>query len=436
MSPIAVVAGARTPFVKSFTHLDGVSAVDLGTRVVASVLERVGCQPEEVDEVIFGNVASPPDAANIARVIALRSGVPHDRIAHTVNRNCGSGMESLVSAWQSLSLGRSRMVVAGGTESMSEVPFLWHASSAALWKKLARTKGLARRLSILSRLRPRHFSPVPGLKLGLTDPVCRLNMGETAELLARDFGIDRESQDAFACESHRRASAARKACFLSGEITSVVGNEGAEIPRDTAIRDEQTMEQLSRLKPLFTRRFEPSEPDWERSVTAGNSCPLTDGAAAVVLAKADDLARFDRAPLGIIRDVAIVGCDPKRMGLGPVFAIAKLLQRYGMRIEDVDAVEINEAFAAQVLACQRALDSDAFSREYLGRSKALGAIDPERLNIHGGAIAIGHPVGTTGTRLVMTLLRSLRKFGGRMGIASLCIGGGQGMAMLVEAAAD
>jgi acetyl-CoA C-acetyltransferase/acetyl-CoA acyltransferase len=305
---------------------------------------------------------------------------------------------------------------------MSQIPMLWSGDAAKIWMKVARSKTLAQRLAAVASLRPKHFSPVVGVQLGLTDPVSGLNMGETAEVLANEFAITRQEQDAFALLSHQRAAAARQRCFLSGEIAGVSLPDGGSFDKDNGPREQQSLEQLAKLRPIFQS---------EGTVTPGNSCPLTDGAAAVVLASLGKANEFAE-PLGYITQYAIAGCDPHRMGLGPVYATAKLLQQTRMTLEDFDLIELNEAFAAQVIACERAASSNRFAQDELGLAKALGEFRRERMNVHGGAIALGHPVGTTGTRLVLTLLRSLREAGKRRGLATLCVGGGQGVAMVVE----
>lgn len=419
---LAVLAAARTPQAKAFGVLSTVSAVELGRHAAVSVLARANIQPSAVDEVVIGNVASPPDAANIARVIALAAGAPQDRIAHTVNRNCASGMEAIVSAWQAIDAGRARTVLAGGTESMSGIPMLARDSLKLKLLKLSRAKSLAARVKVLATLRANDFRPIAGIELGLTDPSCEMNMGETAELLAEEFAISRDAQDAFAVRSHSAAVAASKRCFLSGEIAEIsVG--GNQLKLDVGPRDAQSMKQLAKLRPIFSRNG---------TVTAGNSCPLTDGAAAVLLAAEAAVSGYDVEPLGYIAAYAIAGCDPRRMGLGPVFATARLLEQTGLTMKDFDLIELNEAFAAQVLACQKAATSADFARKHLGRQSALGEFEPEKLNVNGGAIALGHPVGTTGVRIVMTLLRALKERGLHRGLATLCIGGGQGYAMVVE----
>jgi acetyl-CoA C-acetyltransferase/acetyl-CoA acyltransferase len=258
----------------------------------------------------------------------------------------------------------------------------------------------------------------------LTDPTCGLNMGQTAEILAHDFAISRHDQDQFALESHQRATAAWSRCFLKGETVPMMVPGAKELlAKDVGPRANQTLEALAKLKPLFEKNG---------SVTAGNSCPLTDGAAALVVMSASKAKADGLQPLGYVRDYAIAGCDPRRMGLGPVFAIDKLLRRNGLGTSHFDLFEINEAFAAQVLACQSAIASPRFAAEHLGRDSAIGEIPRDKLNVNGGAIALGHPVGTSGTRLVLTLLRALKEKGLRRGLASLCIGGGQGYTAWVE----
>jgi len=455
MRPLAVLAGARTPFCKAFTELASLSAVDLGIAALSGVLKKSGMMANQLDEVIFGNVSGQPDSANLARVIALRSGVPQDRIAHTVNRNCASGMESILAAWHSIQhqptgsggngqKGRVRLIAAGGTESMSNIPMFLGQDATKFWIKLAKAKTLIQKLKVLAAFRQRMLKPVIGIELGLTDPVSKMNMAETAELLASDFEISRNEQDDFAMTSHHRAIAAAARCFMSGEIIPIA-NPTAEVKdnshsdqvvmcKDNGPRPSQTIEQLAKLRPLFKSAG--------GTVTAGNSCPLTDGAAVLILADAESVAanRFcatemplPETPLGYITDYEIAGCDPRRMGLGPVFAIAKLLRRTGLTLKDFDRIEINEAFAAQVIACRRAAESAKFCGEHFGMSEPLGLLDPSCTNVNGGAIALGHPVGATGTRLVLTLLRELRAAGMRRGLATLCVGGGQGVAIIVEA---
>jgi acetyl-CoA C-acetyltransferase/acetyl-CoA acyltransferase len=428
LPPLVVLAGARTPFAKAFTGLLGVPADQLGRLALVGALHRAGLVPADVDEVVFGNVGGQPDASNISRVIALRAGVPYDRIAHTVNRNCASGMEAIISAWHILCEGRAARLVAGGTESMSNVPWLWSREARDWFLQWSRA-GWVGKCRLLFHWRPRFFRPIAALELGLTDPICGLNMGQTAEILAKEFAISREEQDRFALRSHQLAVQAWQRGFYNAEVVPVPAEltGGPAIERDTGPRPQQSLEALAKLPTIFDRSD-------QGTLTAGNSCPITDGAAALVLTTVAYQQQHwpDRPVLGYLRGYALAGCEPRRMGLGPVFAIHKLLRQHQLRLQDFDLIEINEAFAAQVLACLRALASTEFARKELGESQPLGEVDIDRLNVNGGAIALGHPVGATGTRLVLTLLRALRERGLRRGLAALCVGGGQGAAMWVE----
>ena len=290
LPPLAVLAGVRTPFAKAFGALRNVPADQLGRIAVEAALHRAGLQPGEVDELVFGNVAGQPDASNIGRVVALRAGIPQDRIAHTVNRNCASGMEAIFSAWQILTEGRAQRIVAGGTESMSNVPLLWNRMARDFFLEWSRA-GWWRKIGLLARVRPKMFKPVPALELGLTDPICGLNMGQTAEVLAKEFGITRAEQDQFALRSHERATAAWKRGFFTDEVvpvpTQVTG--GAAVSMDVGPRANQSLEALAKLKPIFDRE--------NGTVTAGNSCQITDGAAATVLTRADNSRVANRSAM-------------------------------------------------------------------------------------------------------------------------------------------
>lgn len=422
MLDLAILDGARTPFVKAFDKLASVPAQELGRVVTVEVMSRSGIQPKQIDQVVFGNVASPPEAANVSRVIALQAGIPEDRPAHTVHRNCASGMEAIVTAAQLIQLGEAKTVLAGGTESMSRIPLLFTEEATARFLDLMKAKGWWQRLRAMLRFRKRHFQPVPAIKLGLTDPVSGLIMGETAEVIADDFGITRQEQDAYALESHRRAVDAQKRGIFGEEIVPVrIGDR--EFKQDIGPRAEQSMEALVKLKPYFRKNG---------TVTVGNSCGITDGAAAMVLMPGEAARAAGFKPLGYLRSYAVAGCDPRRMGLGPVFAANKLLNRASLSMKDIDLIEMNEAFAAQIIGNERAFASDKFAQDHLGRAKAIGALDRSRLNVNGGAIALGHPVGATGARITLTLLKELRRRSQRFGMATLCVGGGQGAALLLE----
>jgi acetyl-CoA C-acetyltransferase/acetyl-CoA acyltransferase len=422
MLDIAILDGVRTPFVRAYGPLAEVPAQELGRIATVALLERAGVGGDQVDQVVFGNVATPADAANIARVIALRAGIPQDRIAHTVGRNCASGLEAITTAARLVQLGEAQVVVAGGTESMSRIPLLFNDDAARQYFRLARSKSLWQRLRAVLGFRPRHFRPIVAVQLGLTDPVCGLMMGETAEVLARDFDLTREEQDLYALQSHRRAAAAQQQGILAEEIVPVP--TGSSLVReDVGLRPDQTLEALAKLKPYFRK---------EGTVTVGNSSMITDGAAAVLVLPGE-LARAEgRTPLGYLRGWAYAGCDPSRMGLGPAYATSKLLAKLGLALSDIDRVELNEAFAAVVLANEKAFASLQFAREQLGRQAPLGELQRERMNVNGGAIALGHPVGATGSRLVLTVLKELHRRGLRRGLVTLCVGGGQGAAVVVE----
>ncbi|HCS55517.1 thiolase family protein [Rubinisphaera sp.] len=426
--PLAIVAGKRTPFVKAYGALAKFPADQLGVMAVRETLAQINMEPKEIDELVFGSVCGQSDAANVARVIALRAGIPQDRIAHTVNRNCASGMESVIEASQIIREGRAEVLMAGGAESMSQVPFLYNEEAKAWFMKLQRAKSWTDKLSLFSQLRPGHFKPVPQIQLGLTDPVCGLNMGETAEVLASDFDISRNRQDEFALESHRRTLLAQEKGFYNDEILMISGDltGSAPLQEDLGPRKNQTMESLGKLKPIFRKN--------SGTVTVGNSCPITDGAVGLVVMSAETAEKRGLKPLGFLHAYSIAGCDPKRMGLGPVFAIDKLLHGTSKVLSDFELVEINEAFAAQVLACLDAMKSADFCKSVLGREEPIGELPLNQLNVNGGAIALGHPVGATGARLILTLLRALGDRQLNQGLASLCVGGGQGVAMWLERA--
>ena len=425
---VAILDGLRTPQCKSGGALRSVPADDLGAIVVHELLARTGIDPEQVSELIFGNVGQPPHAANIARVVGLKAGLPASLVCHTVHHNCASGMQSVTTAAMHIQAGRADLVIAGGTESMSRIPLLVSAPMTALFLRLMKARTLGARVRALLGFRLSHLKPVVALELGLTDPVCGLNMGETAEVLAREFGISRREQDVCALASHEKAVAAAESGRFEQEIIAVIGPPAWDHAQtvDDVPRPEQSMDALAKLRPYFDRQA--------GTVTAGNSCPITDGAAALVLASESKAQELGIEPLGFVGDWAYAALDGRRMGLGPVYATARLLKQTGRTMRDFDVVELNEAFAAQVIANQRAFGSASFAREHLGLSDALGELDPGRLNVNGGAIALGHPVGATGTRLLLTVLRELRLRGMHCGLATLCVGGGQGAAVIVEAA--
>lgn len=422
---IAIVEGVRTPFCKAGGVLRDIEADDLGAFPVGELVARFPQIVNEIDEVIMGNVASPPVLANIARIISVKGGVPIRVPSFTVSRNCASGLESIVSAYNRLRLGDAQIIIAGGTESMSNFPVTIKKKYREFLQRLGKAKGFGAKLSTALSFRPSLVLP-ESVELG--DPICGLTMGQTAEALAREFKVTREDQDAFALRSQQRAVNAIKTGLMAQEIvpTPLAPKFDKLQLVDEGPRDNQTLEALAKLRPAFDR--------YAGTATAGNSSQITDGAAAVLLMTESKAKKLGLKPLGYIKAYAAAGLQPGRMGLGPVFATSKLLDNTGMKLSDFDLIEINEAFAAQVLACVRAFDSDAFAKKELGKDHAIGTLDIERLNVNGGAIALGHPLGASGTRLVITLLKELRRRGLHMGLAALCIGGGQGEALVVEVA--
>jgi len=420
---LVIVDGVRTPFCKAGTDLASLGADELGRIAVNALLTRTGLDPALVDEVIFGCVAQPMDAANVARVIALRAGIPESVPAITVQRNCASGCEAVTLAQEKMLAGRGSIFIVGGTESMSNIPLLFKPGTAAKFSRLSRAKSLGQRLRSLAGFRPSDFQPRVGLLLGLSDPVCGLNMGETAELLAREFGVIREEQDAFALVSNQRAIAARDK--LANEICPVfLSSKAVAVTQDNGPRENQSREALAKLKPVFDRRT--------GTVTAGNSSQITDGAVALLVMTEERAAHLGFTPLGILSGYAYAGCDPSRMGLGPVFAMARMEAQTSLTLADADLIEINEAFAAQTLAVLKCAQSDKFARKFLGRQRPLGEIPTAKLNVNGGAIALGHPVGATGARLILTSLLELQRRNARRALVSLCVGGGQGAALWLE----
>jgi acetyl-CoA C-acetyltransferase/acetyl-CoA acyltransferase len=421
--PVWILAGARTPFAKAGGVLRRSPVYELGRVAASELLAGQDLDPARLDEVILGNCGNPAEAANVARITALMAGVPEPVPAVSVHRNCASGMEAVADAAYRIQAGAARLVLAGGMESMSQMPLLYTAEYGEWLAGLMRAKTPLQKLGVLTRFKPRMLRPRIALVEGLTDHVCGLNMGQTAEVLSREFRIDRRRQDEFALASHQRAIAARDR--LREEIVPVFPAPGYEMVRDdVGPREGQTLEALGRLAPYFDRR--------NGTVTVGNACQVTDGAVALLIADQATAERWPSPPLGRIRSFAFAGLSPRRMGLGPVFAATRALQDAGLELEDCELFEINEAFAAQVLACVEAAKSDAFARGELGRTRALGEFPLERLNVNGGAIALGHPVGASGARLLLTLLMEMRRRRLKRGLASLCVGGGQGAAFVLE----
>src|SRR5450432_1759819 len=425
--PIYVVDGARTPFLKARSKPGPFAASDLAVQAGRALLTRMPFSPEELDEVILGCASPSPDEVNIGRVVALRMGCGLKVPGWTVMRNCASGMQALDSAMTNIRGRRSSLVLAGGVDALSRAPLLYSDRMVLRFANFssARTMG-AKAAAFLKLPAAEVLQPVIGIMKGLTDPMVGLMMGQTAENLAFRFGITRRDMDEFAAQSHRRVLGAQKAGYFNDEIAPLFDRDGKLYASDDGVREDSTPENLAKLKPFFDRKF--------GNVTAGNSSQITDGAAWVVLASEEEVAKRKLPVLGTIVDSEWAGLDPAQMGLGPVHASTPIMKRHGLGLNDLDAWEINEAFAAQVIACLRAWESDDYCRSELGLPGALGTLDESKLNVDGGAIAIGHPVGASGARIVLHVLNVLKRTGGKRGIASICIGGGQGGAMLVERA--
>lgn len=440
---VVIVEGVRTPFAKADTKLKDVHPAELGRVAVHELIERSNLDVNVVDEVIIGNTGTPSDAVNISRVIALRAGLPQQVPAVSVHRNCASAMESITTGFDRIRSGTADVIIAGGAESMSQMPLIMSRPFVKAFQRLMGAKGTGAQLSALFNLfrtdmrqikelmttgpmQQSPHKPRVAIMEGLTDPFVGINMGQTAEILAKDWGITRETQDEFALSSHKKASAAMASGRMAEEIAPVFTPPSYKeyVAQDVGPRAEQTMEQLGKLKPFFDRKF--------GTITVGNACPITDGAGAVLLMSRAKAKELGHKPIASIKGYAFAGCEPERMGLGPAYATPKALKRAGLSLKDIGLVELNEAFAAQVIACEKAMASDKFAQEKLGLSTKVGEIDPSKLNVNGGAIALGHPVGATGTRLVITLMKEMQKRNVQFGLATLCIGGGQGGAVILE----
>lgn len=420
---VFVVDGARTPFLKARTGPGPFRPSDLAVHAGRALLARQPFEPPELDEVILGCIMPGPEEANIARVVSLRLGCGDRVPAWTVQRNCATGMQAIDSAARSIASGRAKLVLAGGSEAMSHAPILWGPAMTTWLARWMTARSAVDRVKVLTQLRPAFLKPIVALLVGLTDPVVGLSMGQTAEVISRRYGISRGEMDAYAVRSHLRLAAAQAEGRL-GEIVPLIDERGQIFDQDDGVRLDSSVEKLAKLKPFFDREF--------GNVTPGNSSQITDGAAWVVLASAEAVKQYDLPVLGRLVDSQWAALDPRQMGFGPVNAAVPLLKRRRLGLAKIDYWEINEAFAGQVLACLRAFNDDDYCREELRQRGAMGEIDQERLNVDGGAVALGHPVGSSGARIVLHLLKVLERREAKRGVAAICIGGGQGGAMLLE----
>ncbi len=419
---VYVIDGSRTPFLKA-KGVGPFSGSDLAVSAGLPLLNRQPFLPTALDEVILGSAMPGPDEANIARIVALRLGCGHQVPAFTVMRNCASGMQAVDNASIQIATGRSDLVLAGGTDAMSHAPLLFNQKMAAWLSRWFVAKSSGQRLALLTQFRPSFLVPVIALLRGLTDPIVGLNMGQTAENVAYRFNITRQQMDAFACESHRRVAEAY-ACGKMDEVVPFIDSKGKIYAEDDGFRTDSTVEKLSTLKPFFDKKY--------GMVTAANSSQITDGACLLLLASADAVKKHGLQVMGRIVDSQWAALDPAQMGLGPVHATAPIMQRHHLTPKDIDCWEINEAFAAQVLGCMAAFDDLDYCQKQLGLETVLGAPSLDCVNSEGGAIAIGHPIGASGARIILHVLKVLQQTNKKRGMAAICIGGGQGGAVYLE----
>jgi acetyl-CoA C-acetyltransferase len=421
---VYIVDASRSPFLKARGRPGPFQASDLAVQSANPLLMRQPFAPEELDEVIVGCVGPSPDEVNIARVISLRVGCGDKVPAWTVQRNCASGMQAIDSAFSNILLGKSDMVLAGGAEAMSHSPVLFNHHMVNFLADLNRAKTPVQKIKTITTFRPKMLTPVIGLLKGLTDPVVGLSMGQTAENLAHKFNITREDMDAFAVESHLRLVAAQENEIFKDEMEIVYDDKGKAYDLDDGVRPDSSMEKLAKLRPVFDKKH--------GNVTAGNSAQITDGASWVILASEAAVKKHNLNVMGRLISSNWAGLDPRHMGLGPVHATVPMLQEQKLNADDIDYWEVNEAFAAQVLACLAAWKDAAYCKEQFNMDHAFGEVPHEKLNVDGGAVSMGHPVGASGARIVHHLLSTLERNKSKLGVASICIGGGQGGAMLVE----
>lgn len=421
----AVVGGVRTPFAKAGTVFRKMTAISLGQEAVRELMARTGVPGEEVDHLVFGTVVHDPHAPNIAREVGLAT-LPHTVPAVTVSRACASSNQAISDGVNLIEQGYADTVVAGGSEVLSRIPIMVSDRLSETLVSASKAKTLGRRVGLFAKVRPKDLIPVAP---AIAEPTTGETMGEAAERMAKENGIPREEQDKWALGSHRKAHAGTVDGRLTAEIAPVYVPPAFEtiVTEDNGIRPDTSLEALAGLRPAFDRKF--------GSVTAGNASPLTDGASAVMLMSEQKAKDTGVEVMGYIRSYAFTALDPGEQLLqGPAYAAPMALDRAGITMADIDLLEMHEAFAAQVLSNLQAWDSEGFARDELGRSSKVGHPDPEKINVMGGSIAIGHPFGATGGRLTTTLLNELRRQDGQFGLITVCAAGGLGFAMVLERA--
>jgi acetyl-CoA acyltransferase len=423
-SRVAVVRGLRTPFAKSGTHYARLTALDLGKMVVAELIERSGIDPNTVQEVIFGNVIPSVKAPNIAREIVLGTGLPRKIPGYTVGKACASANQAIAAAADMIYRGYAHTMIAGGAESLSDIPILFSRNFSDALVTSSKQKGIGGKLGAFRKIRPKDLAPdAPAIAESTTG----LSMGESAEKMARENHISREAQDRFALQSHHRAAGATESGRFKDEVMTVVVPPAYEtvVETDNLIRGDSTLEALSKLRPVFDRKY--------GTITAGNASPLTDGAAAVLLMSEEKAKAEGFKPIGYLKSYAFAATDPfDQLLQGPVFALPTALERAEIKLEDIGVIEMHEAFAAQVLSNIQWMGSKKIAQEKLGRSEPIGEIDPQKINRTGGSIALGHPFGATGARIVTTVCNELQLTGEQYGLVTVCAAGGMGVAMVLE----
>ncbi|MBX9838956.1 thiolase family protein [Silvanigrella sp.] len=420
---VVVVSTVRTPFVKSFGVFEQETALSLSLRVASEVISKTGVQASDIDECIWGVVIPQTKNANLAREIVLFSGLPTTIAGFTLNKACNSSLQTAEIAADRILLGKNKLVLAGGVEVLSDVPIPFSDEARRFLTKMSRARSFKERLSLIGSVNPKWFLPKPP---ALAEPFTGLTMGEHAEIMTVKNNVSRGRQDELAYKSHINAASAIEAGHLKDEIVPVWTGKDKNIfvDKDNMVRADTSIESMTKLKPVFDKR--------NGTITAANSSPLTDGAAVALLASESYVKEKKLPYLGYIVDTVTVAVDPNdQLLIGPAYAIPKILKRNNLTKDDIDIFEIHEAFAGQVLSCLDCMNNETFCREKLD-SPLFGTIPPSKINIQGGAIAIGHPFGATGARLIGNALRILKRKGGKYAVVAVCAAGGIGMAMLLE----
>ncbi len=421
---VAIIDGLRTPFFKSGTAYRDLSTLELGAAVVNELVQRTNLEPGDVDQVVFGAVVADVAAPNIAREIALRNNMPASVDAYSVSRACATSTQSIVSGTQAILSGDAAIVIAGGADSLSKPPITYDDAVVDALMAANAAKDLPSKIKAFSAVRPKDLAPRPP---ALADLSSGLTMGDAAEKMARENGITREAQDEYAYESHLKAVEAWEKGVFEGEVMTlpIPPRYRETVTRDGIPRADSTLEKLASLRPVFDRKY--------GSVTAGNSSPLTDGAAAVVLMEEKTAQRLGFAPRAYVRSWAFAGLDPSgQMLMGPSYASPRALDRAGLTMDDIDVVDMHEAFAAQVLSNLQAFGSTEWAQRHLGRDGAIGAIDLDKLNLYGGSISLGHPFAATGARQAMTMANELVRRDAGIALVTQCAAGGLGAALILE----